>query len=45
LPSFSDFYRSSKSGAPELARRGVGTPVFAGMIVASFIGIFAIRPL
>jgi hydrophobe/amphiphile efflux-1 (HAE1) family protein len=33
------------SGASELARRGVGTPVFGGMIMASFIGIFAIPPL
>jgi hydrophobe/amphiphile efflux-1 (HAE1) family protein len=32
-------------GASELARQGVGTPVFGGMIVASFIGIFAIPPL
>jgi hydrophobe/amphiphile efflux-1 (HAE1) family protein len=32
-------------GASELARRGVGTPVFGGMIVASMIGIFAIPPL
>jgi hypothetical protein len=28
-----------------LARRNVGTPVFGGMILASFIGIFAIPPL
>ena len=28
-----------------LARRNVGTPVFGGMISASFIGIFAIPPL
>ena len=33
------------SGASELARRNVGTPVFGGMILASFIGIFAIPPL
>ena len=33
------------SGASELARRNVGTPVFGGMIFASFIGIFAIPPL
>ena len=33
------------SGASELARRGVGTPVFGGMIFASFLGIFAIPPL
>jgi len=33
------------SGASELARRHVGTPVFGGMIFASFIGIFAIPPL
>jgi len=32
-------------GASQLARRGVGTPVFGGMILASFIGIFAIPPL
>jgi hydrophobe/amphiphile efflux-1 (HAE1) family protein len=33
------------SGASELARRGVGTPVFGGMVLASFLGIFAIPPL
>jgi hydrophobe/amphiphile efflux-1 (HAE1) family protein len=33
------------SGASELARRNVGTPVFGGMIAASFIGIFVIPPL
>ena len=33
------------SGASELARRGFGTPVLGGMILASFIGIFAIPPL
>jgi len=33
------------NGASELARRGVGTPVFGGMILASFVGIFAIPPL
>jgi hydrophobe/amphiphile efflux-1 (HAE1) family protein len=32
-------------GASQLARRDVGTPVFGGMIVASFLGIFAIPPL
>ncbi|WP_414462176.1 efflux RND transporter permease subunit [Hyphomicrobium sp. DY-1] len=32
-------------GAAELARRNVGTPVFGGMIFASFIGIFAIPSL
>src|SRR5215471_460884 len=32
-------------GASQLARRNVGTPVFGGMIFASFIGIFAIPPL
>jgi hydrophobe/amphiphile efflux-1 (HAE1) family protein len=32
-------------GASELARRDVGTPVFGGMIFASFVGIFAIPPL
>ncbi|WP_118134572.1 efflux RND transporter permease subunit [Oceanicella sp. SM1341] len=33
------------SGASELARRAVGTPVFGGMIFASLLGIFAIPPL
>jgi hydrophobe/amphiphile efflux-1 (HAE1) family protein len=33
------------TGASELARRGVGTAVFGGMILASFVGIFAIPPL
>ena len=33
------------TGASELARRGVGTPVFGGMLLASFLGIFAIPPL
>jgi hydrophobe/amphiphile efflux-1 (HAE1) family protein len=33
------------TGASELARRNVGTPVFGGMILASFLGIFAIPPL
>jgi hydrophobe/amphiphile efflux-1 (HAE1) family protein len=33
------------SGASQLARRDVGTPVFGGMILASFVGIFAIPPL
>jgi hypothetical protein len=28
-----------------LARRNVGTPVFGGMILASFVGIFVIPPL
>jgi hydrophobe/amphiphile efflux-1 (HAE1) family protein len=32
-------------GASQLARRDVGTPVFGGMIAASFIGIFIIPPL
>jgi Cu/Ag efflux pump CusA len=32
-------------GASQLARRGVGTPVFGGMILASFVGIFTIPPL
>jgi multidrug efflux pump subunit AcrB len=32
-------------GASEIARRNVGTPVFGGMILASFIGIFVIPPL
>jgi len=35
----------SATGASELARRGVGTPVFGGMLLASFLGIFAIPPL
>jgi hydrophobe/amphiphile efflux-1 (HAE1) family protein len=33
------------TGASQLARRNVGTPVFGGMIFAAFIGIFAIPPL
>lgn len=33
------------SGASQLARRNVGTPVFGGMILASFIGIFVVPPL
>ena len=33
------------TGAYKLARRDVGTPVFGGMILASFIGIFVIPPL
>lgn len=33
------------TGASELARRDVGTPVFGGMIFASVIGIFAIPSL
>src|SRR5262249_14794967 len=33
------------TGASQLPRRNVGTPVFGGMIFASFIGIFAIPPL
>jgi multidrug efflux pump subunit AcrB len=32
-------------GASQLARRNVGTPVFGGMILASFVGIFVIPPL
>jgi len=32
-------------GASQLARRDVGTPVFGGMILASFVGIFTIPPL
>src|SRR4029450_11190433 len=32
-------------GAWQLARRNVGTPVFGGMIAASFIEVFAIAPL
>jgi multidrug efflux pump subunit AcrB len=33
------------TGASQLARRNVGTPVFGGMIFASLVGIFAIPPL
>jgi len=33
------------TGASQLARRDVGTPVFGGMIFASFLGIFAVPPL
>ena len=33
------------TGASQLARRDVGTPVFGGMIFASFVGIFVIPPL
>ncbi len=33
------------TGASQLARRNVGTPVFGGMIFASLIGIFVIPPL
>jgi hydrophobe/amphiphile efflux-1 (HAE1) family protein len=33
------------TGASELARRAVGSPVFGGMIAASVLGIFAIPPL
>jgi hydrophobe/amphiphile efflux-1 (HAE1) family protein len=33
------------TGASQLARRNVGAPVFGGMLLASFIGIFAIPPL
>ena len=33
------------SGAAELSRRAIGTPVFAGMLVASSIGIFLIPML
>ena len=32
-------------GPSQLARRDVGTPVFGGMLTASFIGIFAIPAL
>src|SRR3954454_2611241 len=32
-------------GAAQLSRHGVGTPVFAGMIAASFIGIFIVPML
>jgi multidrug efflux pump subunit AcrB len=33
------------AGASQLARRDVGTPVFGGMILASFVEIFGIPPL
>ena len=33
------------TGAAQLSRRSVGTPVFAGMLVASTIGIFLIPML
>ncbi|EJW13425.1 RND multidrug efflux transporter [Rhodovulum sp. PH10] len=33
------------TGASQLARRDVGTPVFGGMILASLVGIFVIPPL
>jgi multidrug efflux pump subunit AcrB len=33
------------TGAAELSRRGVGTPVFAGMLAASSIGIFLVPML
>jgi hydrophobe/amphiphile efflux-1 (HAE1) family protein len=33
------------TGASQLARRHVGTPVFGGMLFASLIGIFVIPPL
>ena len=33
------------TGASQLARRDVGTPVFGGMIFASFLGVFVIPPL
>ncbi|MFS8037062.1 efflux RND transporter permease subunit [Xanthobacter sp. AM11] len=33
------------TGAAQLARQNVGTPVFGGMIAASFLGIFVIPPL
>ena len=33
------------AGAAEISRHGVGTPVFAGMIAASAVGIFAIPML
>jgi len=35
----------SAQGAAEISRHGVGTPVFAGMIAASAIGIFVIPML
>src|SRR5581483_7375758 len=33
------------TGASQLARRNVGTPVFGGMLFVSFVGIFAIPAL
>jgi hypothetical protein len=33
------------SGVSQSAQRDVGTPVFGGMILASFIGIFETPPL
>ena len=33
------------TGAAELSRRGVGTPVFAGMLAASSMGIFLVPML
>ena len=33
------------TGAAQMARQNVGTPVFGGMIAASFLGIFVIPPL
>lgn len=33
------------TGASQIARQNVGTPVFGGMILASFVGIFVIPPL
>jgi hydrophobic/amphiphilic exporter-1 (mainly G- bacteria), HAE1 family len=33
------------AGAAEISRHGVGTPVFAGMIAASAVGIFVIPML
>jgi multidrug efflux pump subunit AcrB len=33
------------TGAAMISRRGVGTPVFSGMLVASLIGIFLIPML
>ena len=33
------------TGAAQISRRSVGTPVFAGMIAASFVGIFVIPML
>ena len=35
----------SAQGAAEISRHGVGTPVFAGMIAASAIGLFVIPML
>jgi multidrug efflux pump subunit AcrB len=33
------------TGAAQISRRGVGTPVFAGMLAASSMGIFLVPML